>query len=115
MVRAVRGRGGLPVLATIIPGNPIVHAQQPERNMWVALMDTRIREMAREEDVVVADLEAAFLHAPDVQFGVHYTDHVHPNDAGYEVMAQAFFEAIVHPPATAPAAADDGRQLFKIF
>jgi lysophospholipase L1-like esterase len=113
MVRAVRGRQGLPILATLIPGNPIVAAQQPERNMWVAVIDARIRDMAREEDVVVADMEAAFLHAPNFEYGVHYTDHVHPNDAGYEVMAQAFFEAIVHPPL---AAADfGGPQLFKIF
>ena len=111
MVREVRGRQGLPILATLIPGNPIVAAQQPERNMWVAVIDARIRDMAREENVVVADLEAAFLHAPNFEYGVHYTDHVHPNDAGYEVMAQAFFEAIVHPPA---AAADFGaRRLFK--
>jgi lysophospholipase L1-like esterase len=112
MVREVRSRQGLPILATIIPGNPIVAAQQPERNMWVAVFDARIRDMAREEDVVVADMEAAFLRAPNFEYGVHYTDHVHPNDAGYEVMAETFFEAIVHPPAT--AAAVHGRRLFNI-
>lgn len=113
MVREVRGRQGLPILATLIPGNPIVAAQQPERNMWVAVIDARIRDMAREENVVVADMEAAFLHAPNFEYGVHYTDHVHPNDAGYEVMAQAFFEAIVHAPAT--AAGHGPPQLFKVF
>lgn len=99
MVQEVRARQGLPVLATLIPGNPAAYNQQPERNMWVALMDTRIREMAQSERVVVADLEAAFLRTPNMP--ALYTDHVHPNDAGYEVMAQAFFEAIVHPPASA--------------
>ena len=79
--------------------------------MWVALMDTRIRDMAREEGVVLADLEAAFLRTPNMEYGVLYTDHVHPNDAGYEVMAQAFFEAIVHPPAG--AAGFGGPELFK--
>jgi lysophospholipase L1-like esterase len=111
MVRAVRGRQGLPILATIIPGNPIVLAQQPGRNMWVAVINARIRDMAREENVVVADLEAAFLHTTNMEYGVLYTDRVHPNDAGYEVMAQGFFEAIVHPAA---AATDfGGPQLFK--
>ena len=113
MVRAVRSRQGLPILATLIPGNPIVAAQQPERNMWVAVIDARIRDMARDENVVVADMEAAFLHAPNFEYGVHYTDHVHPNDAGYEVMAEAFFQAIAHP-ATA-AAGFEGPPLFKIF
>ena len=113
MVRAVRGRQGLPILATLIPGNPIVAAQQPERNMWVAVIDARIRDLAREENVVVADMEAAFLHTTNNEYGVLYTDHVHPNDAGYEVMAEAFFQAIAHP-ATA-AAGFEGPPLFKIF
>jgi lysophospholipase L1-like esterase len=109
MVRDVKGRQGLPVLATIIPANPAYTETQPQRNEWVAAMDVRIREMARAEGAVVADLEPAFLHAP--AWPALFTDHIHPNDAGYEVMAQAFFEAITRPPA---AAADfGGPQLFK--
>ena len=109
MVRDVKGRSGLPVLATIIPANPIYLETQPQRNEWVAAMDVRIREMARAEGAVVADMEPAFLHAP--AWPALFVDHIHPNDAGYEVMAQAFFEAIVRSP---PAAADfRGPQLFK--
>jgi lysophospholipase L1-like esterase len=111
MVRAVRGRGGLPILATIIPGNPIVLQQQPGRNMWIAIVNGYIRDMAREEHVVVADMEPAFLHTTNMEYGVLYVDHIHPNDAGYEVMAQAFFDAIVH--AQASAADFGGPQLFK--
>jgi hypothetical protein len=66
-------------------------------------MDARIRELARAEGAVVADLEAAFLARPALR--ALYTDHIHPNDEGYEVMAQAFFEAITLP---APAAARAG-------
>ncbi len=106
MVRDVKGRQGLPVLGTIIPANPAI---QPERNAWVSAMDARIRELAQAEGALLADLEAAFLRAPSVP--ALFTDHVHPNDAGYEVMAQAFFEAIGH----SPVAATDfgGPQLFK--
>jgi lysophospholipase L1-like esterase len=107
MVRDVKGRQGLPVLATIIPANPAI---QPERNVWVSAMNARIRELAQAEGAVLADLEAAFLRAPSVP--ALFTDHVHPGDAGYEVMAQAFFEAIVHPPAT--AADFGGPELFKM-
>ena len=32
-------------------------------------------------------------------------DHVHPNDAGYELIAQTFFEAIAHGRSTPAAAA----------
>jgi lysophospholipase L1-like esterase len=106
MVRDVKGRQGLPVLGTIIPANPAI---QPERNPWVSAMDGRIRDLAREEGALLVDLEAAFLRAPSVP--ALFTDHVHPSDAGYEVMAEAFFEAIVHPPA---AAMDfGGPELFK--
>ena len=109
MVRDVKGRQGLPVLATIIPSNPIHSFNPPERNPWVSAMDVRIRELARTEGAALADLEAAFLRAPSVP--ALFTDHIHPNDAGYEVMAQAFFEAITLPPT---AAADfGGPELFK--
>ena len=109
MVSGVKGRQGLPVLATIIPGNPIYLETQPARNQWIAAMNVRIRELAATEGVVVADLEALFLRQPSLP--ALFTDHIHPNDAGYEVMAQAFFEAIVHPPTA--AAGFRGPQLFK--
>src|SRR5687768_10126342 len=103
MVRQVKGRQGLPVLATIIPANPAHGDYPPDRNPWVAGMDARIRELARAEGAVLADLEAAFLRAPSLP--ALFSDHVHPNDAGYEIMAQAFFDAITQP---APAAAGFG-------
>jgi len=109
MVRDVKGRQSLPVLGTIIPANPAHSFNPPERSPWVSAMDVRIRELARAEGALLADLEAAFLRAPSVP--ALFADHIHPNDAGYEVMAQAFFDAIVHPPAA--AAAFGGPELFK--
>ena len=47
MVRDVKGRSGLPILATIIPANPIYLETQPERNQWIAAMNVRIKDMAR--------------------------------------------------------------------
>ena len=47
MVRDVKHRQGIPVLATIIPANPAILETQPDRNQWVAAMDARIRELAR--------------------------------------------------------------------
>jgi lysophospholipase L1-like esterase len=113
MIHAVRGRQGLPVLATIIPANPAFLESQPARNQWVAAMDVRIRDLAAAEGVLLADLEAAFLRAPSLP--PLFADHVHPSDAGYEVMAQAFFEALTRP-RTTTAANDAGvPQLFKVF
>lgn len=109
MVRDVKHRQGIPVLGTIIPGNPADERVPPERNAWVAAQDRRIRDLARAEGALLADLEAAFLGAPAL--GGLFADHVHPNDAGYEAMAQAFFEAIVRPPTA--AAGLDGPVLFQ--
>jgi lysophospholipase L1-like esterase len=109
MVRDVKGRQGIPVLGTIIPANPAILETQPDRNQWVAAMDARIREMARAEGAVVADLEAAFLRESSLPR--LFADHVHPSDAGYEVMAQAFFEAITQP-ATAASSAAEPRRAF---
>ena len=110
MIRAVKGREGLPVLATIIPANPGHGDYTPDRNPWVAAMDVRIRELARTEGALVADQEAAFLAAPSLS--ALFSDHVHPNDAGYEIMAQTFFNAITRP-APATTAGFQAPSLFK--
>jgi lysophospholipase L1-like esterase len=92
MVQAVKARQGIPVLSTLIPTNPRYADSNPGRNSWVAGMDVRIRDLARAEGALLADPEPLFLAAPDLT--QLYVDHIHPNDAGYELMAQAFFTAI---------------------
>jgi acyl-CoA thioesterase-1 len=89
MVRQVKAIQAIPVVATIIPANPAI---SPDRVAWVASQDERIRAMAREEGALLADLEAAFKRQADLSR--LYVDHVHPNDAGYQIMAEEFFNAI---------------------
>jgi lysophospholipase L1-like esterase len=55
-----------------------------------------IRELAEDEGALLVDLEAAFLREPDL--ASLYSDHVHPNDRGYQVMADEFFRAISGAP-----------------
>jgi lysophospholipase L1-like esterase len=94
IVQSVKGAQSLPILGTIIPVNTGYDGRVPEeRNVWVADVDDRVRAMAAEEGAVVADLQHAFLTAvPD--FHVLFTDHVHPNDQGYAIMADEWFKAI---------------------
>jgi lysophospholipase L1-like esterase len=98
IVQAVKGTQSLPVLGTVIPANTGFDGRAPEsRNVWVAAINDRVRAMAAEEDVRVADLHQAFLtRVPD--FRTLFVDHVHPNDEGYAIMADTWFEAITTRP-----------------
>jgi lysophospholipase L1-like esterase len=104
MVREAKFVGTLPVLATILPVNVGYDARVPEsRQVWVSQQDEYIRELAAEEGALLVDLERAFLAQPDL--GQLFFDHIHPNDAGYQIMADTFFEALLRPRGTSAAAA----------
>ena len=92
IVISARGSRSLPILSTIIPGRPADVFQQPQRNEWVAAVNERIKALARDERVPLADPHALFLRESDPSS--LFVDHVHPNDRGYELMAEAFFRAI---------------------
>jgi lysophospholipase L1-like esterase len=92
MVRLTRGQRSLPVLATIPPVNPAINAG---RNDWVSRMNGLLRTMAAQEGAALADVYAAFQQKEDLPS--LFTDQVHPNDAGYQVIAQAFFDGISRP------------------
>jgi len=117
MIQATRAYKSLPVISTIIPANP--SATPPERNEWVTAMNELIKTMARQEGAALADSHAAFMKAGNLPS--LFFDHVHPNDAGYQLIAGAFFTAIARPPAAttagwavpslflSPTATSDGR------
>ena len=107
IVREVRAAGSLPFLATIIPANPrFADHLAAERNDWVAAMNDLIRPLARKEGAVLVDLHKAFLETADLN--LIFSDYIHPNDAGYVLMAGTFFRAITDPvPVTAAAGHDD--------
>ncbi len=95
IVRETLAAGSLPCLATILPSNTGFDLRAPpQRNQWIALQDERIRALAAEEGALLVDLEAAFLQAGPLD--TLFEDHVHPNAAGFELMADTFFEAITH-------------------
>ena len=90
IVEDVKDWDSLPVLATIIPANP---AMAPAgRNAWYDDMNVRIKALAQEQKVALADLNADFKAAGSLP--ALFADDVHPNDAGYQVMAQGWWKAI---------------------
>jgi lysophospholipase L1-like esterase len=100
IVEDVKDWQSLPVLATIIPGNP---ARVPAgRNTWYDDMNVRIKALAQEQKVTLADLNADFKAASSLS--ALFDDDVHPNDAGYQVMAQGWFKAVTRARSAAASA-----------
>ena len=58
--------------------------------------NSQIREIAKSEDVPLVNMEEVFCEAsPDgIPGKMLFQEHLHPNFDGYQLMAQAFFEAI---------------------
>jgi lysophospholipase L1-like esterase len=101
IVDEVKDRQSIPVLATLPPVNPAVNAG---RNVWNDQMNELIKGLATSEGAILADLNAAFKakgSLPALFSGD--PNGVHPNDAGYDVMADAFLKAITG--ARSPSAA----------
>jgi lysophospholipase L1-like esterase len=87
----VKNADSLPFLATLPPVNPVLAGDG--RNRWTESTNASLKQLAREEGAFVVDLYEAFrLQGGEVSR--FFTDHVHPNAAGYEVIAEGFFQAI---------------------
>ena len=97
MVGACRAASSLPVVATLIPANPAYESRfASARNAWIDATNVQIRAMAAAEGVTLADLNAAFK-SEDPSLEPLFSDHVHPNDRGYSIMAAEFFRALTAP------------------
>lgn len=103
IIRACKEARSLPVLATILPPNPALESS--ERSDWVVRMNQEIRALASEEGVVLADLHADFMAERDLPS--LFSDHVHPNDKGYAIIADVFFKAIAGPAAASSSSSAD--------
>jgi lysophospholipase L1-like esterase len=101
IVDEVKAWNSLPVLATIIPVNPAL--APASRNAWYDETNVGIRALAREQGIILADLNADFRAAASLPS--LFTDDKHPNDAGYQVMAQGWFRAITRARSAAAASA----------
>ena len=92
VVVRVKAAGTLPFIATLIPTNPAVN---PGRNQWIATINTGIKALAQEQGAFLVDLYQGFQNQGG-DLSRFFSDPVHPNDAGYDVIANGFFEAIAH-------------------
>jgi lysophospholipase L1-like esterase len=102
MILQAREAGSNPILGTIPPVNPaFLDRGATERNIWVTRMNEEVRAMARDEGVAVAEVHGDLVDQPSLRD--LFTDHVHPNADGYQIIARSFWDAITSPPTTASA------------
>ena len=99
LIEQVKAFGSLPVLSTIIPADPAL--DPPGRNDWVQAENLLLKDLARTEGIPLADPAKLFFAQGNLP--ALFSDHVHPNDAGYALIAQAFFEAVTGPRSTTTA------------
>jgi lysophospholipase L1-like esterase len=96
MVQDARSAGVFPILGTIPPVNPnYVDKEAADRNDWVTRMNDLVRAMARQQQVPIAEIHGAFLKQSSLPS--LFSDFLHPNDEGFRLIEQAFFDAITKP------------------
>jgi lysophospholipase L1-like esterase len=106
----------LPVLATLSPCNVGFNAKcMQDREDWIVAMNAQIRTLAQQKQVPLADVHAAFEKAGGTNLGSLFSDHVHPNDQGYAVLANELFRAITQPAPGVAAASLPARAPEPLF
>jgi lysophospholipase L1-like esterase len=90
MIEITKDSDSLTVLGTLLPVNPAL--APAGRNSWIDGMNAQIKILATQQQVLLADLNAEFKAQGNMS--ALYSDDVHPNDAGYQVLAQGWFKAI---------------------
>jgi lysophospholipase L1-like esterase len=101
MIDDVKDWDSLPILATVPPVNP--NRTPASRNTWYDQLNVAIKALAQQKGVPVADMNADFKAAGNL--ASLFADDVHPNDAGYQILAQGWFKAITRGRAAAASAA----------
>lgn len=89
IIQSAKNNKTIPVIATLTP-----FLGPHDGGSWVhCVKDTNegIRELAVEQDIPLADLDAAFNWSSRYMS----SDGLHPNNAGYELIASIFYDTII--------------------
>jgi len=89
MIRTARSSGVVVLIGTLLPERPGGFRAFAPASIVPA--NNQIRPMALAEGAIVVELYQAFEGRTETHLGA---DGLHPNDAGYTLMAETFFEAV---------------------
>ncbi|MBI1884210.1 MAG: SGNH/GDSL hydrolase family protein [Chlamydiae bacterium] len=87
MVAKAAATGTKPILSTITP-------RKDNHNGKVEKVNALLREFAGSNGVPLTDNYAVIIAKPIAEFDSLYTDHLHFNSAGNDIIAQDFFDTI---------------------
>jgi lysophospholipase L1-like esterase len=109
IVQTVKLWDSHPCLLTITPPNVgfSSHATQARAD-WVDKLNEQIKLLAQQESALLIDVGGAFKRSSNLS--ALFFDHLHPNDAGYEIMAATIEDALLH--GTVGATTSRGRPAF---
>jgi lysophospholipase L1-like esterase len=94
MVQAGKAGGRAVILCTLLPVKPdAVNGFLPSDPARIVALNEEIRLIAAQEGAVLVDAHAAFGGA-NVDGSLLSPDGLHPNDAGYQRLAQVLFDTI---------------------
>jgi lysophospholipase L1-like esterase len=94
MVQTAKQGGRSVILSTLLPAAPDALLGEPRASLArIRALNTEIRNIAALEAVVLVDMFAAF-GGDTVNAAWLSPDGLHPNDAGYQRMAQVFYDTI---------------------
>jgi lysophospholipase L1-like esterase len=92
MVQIAHQQGLKAIIATI---SPVTGANRELTAQRIAEFNPRIWQIGNDYQIPVADIYAAFLNYPNWENILISEDGLHPNDQGFEVMAEAFYLTIL--------------------
>ncbi len=94
MVQTAKQGGRSVILSTLLPAAPDALLGEPRASLTrIRALNAEIRSIAAQEAVVLVDMYAAF-GGDNVNASWLSPDGLHPNDAGYQRMAQVLYDAI---------------------
>ncbi len=92
MVNMVRSAGSMPILSTISPVNPVGRLAAAKSR--IDYVNAILRQEAPGRNILLADVNAAMESQDNLPS--YFADWGHPNDAGYRIIAQEWYDTIIH-------------------
>lgn len=93
MIDAARKHHAIPIIGTLTPAA----GEHSELNLFIVRLNNQIRDLCSELGVECADHHTVFVHDPsfkDSPFSRLSADGLHPNHAGYALMARTWAQSL---------------------